>query len=56
VHLCFYLTVWFQSELLAVNIMEHAFSFHDAGGEYHRMRDMWISNGGSICGDEKLAG
>jgi hypothetical protein len=36
--------------------MEHAFSFHDAGGEYHRMRDMWISNGGSICGDEKLAG
>ena len=33
----FYLTVWFQRErfeaLLAVNIMEHAFSFHGAGGE-----------------------
>jgi hypothetical protein len=61
-HLCFYLTVcvWFQRErfeaLLAVNTMEHAFSFHDVGGEYHELRDMWISNGGSICGDEKLAG
>ena len=33
----FSLTVWFQRErfeaLLAVNIMEHAFSFHGAGGE-----------------------
>ena len=33
----FYLTVWFQRErfeaLLAVNIMEHAFSLHGAGGE-----------------------
>ena len=36
-HPCFTLTVWFQRErfeaLLAVNIMEHAFSFHGAGGE-----------------------
>ena len=37
----FYLTVWFQRErfeagsggIRAVNIMEHAFSFHGAGGE-----------------------
>jgi len=33
----FSLTVWFQRErfeaLLAVNIMEHAFSFHGVGGE-----------------------
>ena len=36
-HPCISLTVWFQRErfeaLLAVNFMEHAFSFHDAGGE-----------------------
>ena len=57
----FYLTVWFQRErfeaLLAVNIMEHAFSFHGAGGECHGRRDLGNSNGG-LClrGDEELAG
>ena len=39
-HPCFFcLTVWFQREhfeaLSAINIMEHAFSFHDVGGECH---------------------
>jgi hypothetical protein len=38
-HSCFSLTFLFQRELfkvlLAVNIMEHAFSFHGAGGECH---------------------
>ena len=56
----FSLTVWFQSErfeaLLAVNIMEHAFSFHGAGGECHVSRDLRTSNGGSnLSGDEELA-
>ena len=36
-HPCFTLAVWFQRErfeaVLAVFIMEHAFSFHGAGGE-----------------------
>ena len=57
---CFYLTVWFQRErfeaLLAVNIMEHAFSFHGAGRECHGRQDLKSSNGGlSLCGDEELA-
>jgi hypothetical protein len=38
-HPCFYLTVWFHREyfkaLMAVNTMEHAFSFHDAGEQCH---------------------
>ena len=43
--------------LLAVNTMEHAFSFHGAGGECHGRRDLGTSNGG-LClrGDEELAG
>jgi hypothetical protein len=39
VHPCFSLAMWFQRErfeaLLAINIMEHAFSFHGAGGKCH---------------------
>ena len=57
---CFFLIVWFQSErfetLLAVNFMEHAFSFHGASRECHGRRDLGASNGGlSLCGDEELA-
>ena len=59
-HPCFYLTVWFQRErfeaLLAVNTMEHAFSFHGAGGECHGSQDLGTSIGdSSLCGDEELA-
>ena len=46
-HPCFYLTVWFQRErfeaLLVVITMEHAFSFHGAGGECHGRWDLRLT-------------
>jgi hypothetical protein len=53
-HPCFSLTIWFQREcfeaLLAVNIMEPAFSFHGAGEECHGSGDLRTSNGDSSHG------